>query len=69
MKKNLTELDFPPEMFPDTPVNALEVMERDRELYRSVELFDDLKSQGKWDKVRKVGNFIYSKFGLELSAD
>lgn len=70
MKKPKDELDYPPEIFPpEAPISALEEMERQRQLYLRVDLFERLKEEGKWDKVRKVANWVLWDYGVDLSND
>lgn len=58
-----------PEIYNEVPVNALEVMERDRQAHRAQELFDDLIGKGYRKQAEKVARFMETTFNIQLSSD
>lgn len=67
MKKELTELDYPPEQFVEEVIRPLEVMEQARQEHLAQELFDRLVGQGRHEQVSKVGKFMQRQFNIDLT--
>lgn len=67
MKKELTELDYPPEQFVEQPISVLETMESTKQAYLAQDLFDRLVGQGKRKEAVRVGWHMFYQHGIDLS--
>lgn len=69
MDKELKLISKSQEVFPEVEVSALEVMEQEKQMWRAVELFEQLKLKGEHRKAEKVGKWAEWVFGIELQAN
>ncbi len=68
MDRELEILSQYQEPFPPTPEpSVIEVMERDREIYRAYEYFEEFRKMGMKKKMRGMAKFILWKFGVDLN--
>lgn len=67
MKKELTELDYPPEQFVEEAIRPLEVMEQARQAHLAQDLFDRLLGQGRRKEAVRVGWHLFFNHGIDLS--
>lgn len=69
MDKELKLIQKVQEKFPKEIISTLEVMEKDKQLWRAMELFESLRLRGEHGKVEKVGKWIEWTFGVDLQAN
>jgi hypothetical protein len=67
MKKILSELDYPPEQFPESPISVLEAMESTKQAYLAQELFERLVGENRHKEAAKVGKILQWQFNIDLS--